>query len=88
MKELIDTSDFVWRNPSDDIKELCQDIGCIQQGHHNLEDMIEDHNMWVFKECCESKCPNCEHYGFPCGNLAVHGFQNMDISEIWKPNWV
>ena len=87
MKELLTTGDFIWENPSDELKQLCQDTGCIQQGHHGLEDMIEDHNMWAFKNCCESKCSNCKIYGFPCGNLAMHGFQNAKIMEIWEPNW-
>ncbi len=87
MKELISSQKFTWENPSDNLISLCKDVGTIQQGHHDLEDMIEDHNMWCFHECLKSKCPNCVHYGFPCGNLASHGFNNMNISELWKPNF-
>ena len=87
MKELILTQKFTWLNPSDNLIDLCKDVGTIQQGYHALEDMIEDHNMWAFKDCCALKCPNCEHYGFPCDNLADHGFNNMNISELWKPNF-
>ena len=87
MKELVLSQKFIWEDPSDNLIDLCMDSGTIQQGYHNLEDMIEDHNMWAFKDCCASKCPNCVHYGFPCDNLALHGFQNIKISELWRPNF-
>ena len=87
MKELISSQKFTWENPSDVLISLCNDVGTIQQGHHDLEDMIEDHNMWCFRDCIDTKCANCVHYGFPCSNLAWHGFHNPKIADLWKPNF-
>ena len=87
MKELILSQKFIWENPSDNLIDLCMDVGTIQQGYHDLEDMIEDHNMWCFHDCVKSKCANCVCYGFPCSNLAIHGFHNMKIADLWKPNF-
>jgi hypothetical protein len=87
LKELLSTHSFLWEIPSELLINLCNDNGTIQQGHHDLEDMIEDHDMWAFKNCIESKCLNCQMFGFPCGNLAIHGFKNHHISELWNPNF-
>jgi len=87
LKELQVEYDFVWRNPSDNLIDLCKDVGCIQQGHHELEEMIEDHNMWAYDHCCEIKCDNCIIYGFPCANLAHYGFENMRLDGLWQPNF-
>lgn len=87
MKELISSQKFAWEDPSDNLIDLCTDVGTIQQGHHELDDMIEDHNMWAFNDCIKSKCGNCKNYGFPCGNLAIHGFHNMKIADLWNPNF-
>jgi len=86
--ELHDRQDFIWRNPSENLKNLCKDKGCIQQRYHELEEMIEDHNMWAWKDCTEDKCLNCKAFGFPCANLAWHGFQNYFIEGLWEPNFV
>ena len=87
MKELISSQTFTWETPSDNLIDLCKDPGTIQQGYHDLEEMIEDHNMWTFEDCVSSKCKNCACYGFPCGNLTCHGFHNMKIAGLWKPNF-
>ena len=86
--EVIQSFEFVWRDPSDRLIELCNDTGTIQQGHHCLEDMIEDHNMWCFENCVENSCDNCVHYGFPCSNLAFYGFENPKLDCLWQPNFV
>lgn len=88
MKELVSSQKFLWENPSQQLKNLCQDIGCIQQGHHCLEEMIEDHNMDAWNHCVEEHCMNCQHFGFPCSNLATYAFQNPSIAELWHPNFV
>ena len=76
-----------WQNPSDRLIDLCQDTGTIQQGHHELEDMIEDHNMWAYTLCVHGLCDNCVMYGFPCLNLASYGFNNPSLGGIWKANF-
>ena len=77
----------MWQYPSDRLVDLCRDNGAIQQGHHGLEDMIEDHDMWAYNICIDGHCQNCEYHGFPCLNLAVYGFNNRSIEGIWRPNF-
>lgn len=79
---------FVWEDPSDKIIKLCKDIGTIQQGHHELEEMIEDHNMWAFEVCTSIHCLNCKFHKFPCKNLADLGFENTKLWGLWEPNFV
>ncbi len=89
LRELIRQLDFIWENPSDQLLRLCSgDAGAIQQGHHELAEMIEDEHMWMYNLCVGGKCLNCEDYGFPCTNLAWHGFRNMHLDCLWKANWV
>ena len=88
MKELISSQKFLWERPSHRLISLCKDKGCIQQGHHELADMMDDENKYLLDHCLEIKCDNCKHFGFPCSNLAWYGFQNDFISELWEPNFV
>ena len=78
----------IWDNPSDRIIELCKDVGTIQQGHHELEELIEDHNMWAFELCISNQCLNCKFHKFPCKNLADFGFNNTKLWGLWEPNFV
>ena len=43
--KIVCDSELLWENPSDNLMDLCKDKGCIQQGHHELCEMIEDHNL-------------------------------------------
>jgi len=80
LDELVSNADFVWRNPSLRLVTLCKnDKGVIQLGHSELEDMIDDDRMWAWHACTNSSCSNCKFYGFPCLNLAHHGFRNPNI---------
>ena len=89
LRDMVNQLDFIWENPSDQLLRLCSgDAGTIQQGHHELEEMIEDEHMWAYRICIDEKCGNCATHGFPCTNLAWHGFQNMRLDCLWKPNWV
>ena len=78
----------IWENPSDEIIALCRDTGTIQQGHHELEELIEDHNMWAFDVCTSIHCLNCKFHKFPCKNLAHFGFNNTKLCGLWEPNFV
>ena len=78
----------VWEDPSDRIIALCKDIGTIQQGHHELEELIEDHNMWAWEICTSVHCLNCKFHKFPCKNLANFGFKNDKLWGLWEPNFV
>lgn len=87
-QDLIDSYEFVWHEPSDRLKSLVScDPGAIQHGHHELADMIEDENMWAYHECVSNKCENCKHYGFPCSNLAVYGFENPHLDCLFHANF-
>ncbi|MDA9847153.1 hypothetical protein N9C10_04415 [Flavobacteriaceae bacterium] len=78
----------IWDDPSDRIIELCKDVGTIQQGHHELEELIEDHNMWAWKLCTSIHCLNCKFHKFPCKNLSALGFNNPKLWGLWEPNFV
>ena len=80
--------DCIWRNPSDHLIELCKDNGTIQQSHMEIQDMIEDENMWCWHACIKGKCENCQTYGFPCLNLASYGFRNKKLASLWKSNFI
>lgn len=79
---------FIWEDPSDRIIKLCKDIGTIQQGHHELEELIEDHNRWALYICTSVHCLNCKFHKFPCRNLATYGFKNKKLWGLWEPNFV
>ena len=81
--EVVSSHFSVWENPSERLLELCKDVGCIQHGHNELPDLIEDHNMWCWNDCVDLKCENCRCYGFPCDNLAVYGFNNINLAGQW-----
>ena len=86
---LIKNHNSVWNDdPSDRIIELCKDTGTIQQGHHELEELIEDHNMWAWEICTSVHCLNCKFHKFPCKNLSVFGFNNEKLWGLWEPNFV
>ena len=85
--ELYGKYQHIWECPSDRLLDLCRDKGCIQQGSSELEDLIEDENMWAWNICVNGKCENCSHYGFPCHNLAQHGFQIPRLGCQWEANF-
>ena len=87
LKDMSKQFNFIWKNPSDQLMMLCNEPGTIQQGHHELEDMIEDCDMWAYIICTKGKCINCVTYGFPCSNLAAHGFKNKRLDGLWRANF-
>lgn len=78
---------FVWENPSDYLKKICKDKGCVQHGHSELEDLIDDENMWCWDVCVGEKCENCKYHGFPCNNLAYYGFMIPGLAGQWDANF-
>jgi len=87
-RDLINSYEFIWHEPSDRLKSLmAPDKGAIQHGAHELTDMIEDEDMWVYRNCVGEKCENCSHYGFPCLNLAYYGFRNEKIAGMFQANF-
>ena len=88
MKELISSQKFLWEHPSPRLIQLCtRDKGCIQHGHHELEDMMDDENRQYLSICVDTKCDNCQVHGFPCANLAWYGFRNDFLEGLWDPNF-
>jgi hypothetical protein len=95
MPELFASQKFIWENPSERLKILCQDKGVIQNGIRNgvtfsysgLDEMIEYENMWAWNYCMQGHCTNCVVHGFPCSNLVVFGFNNLNIDSLWKANF-
>jgi hypothetical protein len=87
LDELVTSHTSVWSEPSRYLKSICEDVGCIQQGHHELTDLIEDHNMIYYNGCVEGHCENCRYFGFPCANLAVHGFGTLSFVCQWDPQF-
>ncbi len=83
----ISENKFIWDDPSNDLVNMCKDNGAIQQGHHELHDMIYDENMVYYTHCVNGKCVNCISYGFPCLNLSVYGFENTRLAGLWNPNF-
>jgi len=86
--KIIRDNEFIWENPSENLLDMCNDNGCIQQGYHELCEMIEDHNLWVYYDCTVNKCANCQTYGFPCDNLAMYGFENGNLARQWDANFI
>ena len=88
MKELISSQKFLWEHPSPRLIQLgTRDKGCIQHGHHELEDNMDDENRKYLSFCVGTKCDNCRVHGFPCATLSFYGFQNVNMLELWDPNF-
>ena len=88
LPELLGNKSFLWSDPSERLVSLVScDVGAIEHGHHELHDMIEDHNMWAYHECVSGRCANCEVNGFPCRNLACYGFENMNMEGLFQSNF-
>lgn len=84
MKELIQTQTFLWREPSENLKNLCsKDPGCIQFGYNDLWEMIDDEFAIPLDECLHGECANCQTYGWPCANMATYGFKNEGLEGLW-----
>lgn len=86
-EELVTNHPIIWEDPSDTLLRLCKDVGCIQSGHHELTDLIEDHDMWMWDQCMNYKCENCLYWGFPCDNLAHYCLNVPHLSRQWDPQF-
>jgi len=85
--DVITKHKIIWEDPSDRLLSLCKDRGCIEHGHNELSDLIEDENMWCWNNCVNNRCANCAAYGFPCSNLAYHGFNIPKLDCQWEANF-
>lgn len=87
INDVVTKHKIVWEDPSDRLLELCKDPGCIEHGHNELSDLIEDENMWVWNLCVSEKCDNCIAHGFPCKNLSYYGFNIPKLGCQWQANF-
>jgi hypothetical protein len=84
LDELSTRQEFLWRNPSKQLQDLCtHDKGSIQFGANDLWEMIEDHNLILLDGCLRGECLNCKAYKWPCDNMAVYGFKKPSLTGIW-----
>ena len=88
LDELMSRTGFTWYKPSRRLMSLVScDLGALQHNHTDLDQMIEDHNMWVYHECVQSRCMDCAEYGFPCHYLAERGFEKPHLAHMWQANF-
>lgn len=75
--EQVKNRDSIWKNPSEKLISICNELGNFQPRYSDLEkclknDIEEDLKNAVLK-CIEGKCSNCLHYRFPCLNAKYYG---------------
>ena len=88
LDELMSRTGFVWYKPSRRLMSLVScDLGALQHNYTDLDQMIEDHNMWVYHECVQLRCMDCAEYGFPCHYLAERGFEKPHLAHTWQANF-
>ena len=88
LDELMSRTGFTWYKPSQRLMSLVScDLGALQHNHTDLDQMIEDHNMWVYHECVQLRCMDCAEYGFPCHYLAERGFEKPHLAHTWQANF-
>ena len=85
----INSASFIWNNPSKNLLDKTNEIGCYQQKYSGMEKYIcckEEH--FYLKEaitnCFNIGCGNCNAYGFPCENATIYGSLNNKILKKWK----
>ena len=82
---------FIWRNPSDNLLNKTNEIGCFQYRYSDMEkfvniekDIIDGVNI---KEavlgCFNNCCGNCKFDRFPCLNATKYGNLNFKIAQKW-----
>lgn len=88
VKTQINSIKSIWINPSDQILNICRDVGCLQHGHSELEKILFedfDEKKQLVNACCfKEVCGNCEIYGFPCLNATIYGGFDERLTEFWK----
>ena len=85
--EEIKTINSVWSNPSDNLINICQDVGCAQLTHTDMEKALFNNNCEdieiIYEECFNNICLNCVYHGFPCLNACIHGGLDDRLCSIW-----
>lgn len=83
----------IWHNPSQNLLDSCQDIGCIQHLYTDLErTLYYNSTKWcniafrdvVRRECFDNLCDNCLVHGFPCTNARYHGGLHPSLDCFWN----
>ena len=85
----INSAKLIWKNPSDNLLNKTNDIGCYQPKYSDMEKYIyckEEHFELrdIVIRCFNKGCNNCNDYGFPCYNATLYGNINNKLSVKWK----
>ena len=74
------------KNQSLFLQNYCiEDIGSIQYKHTDFERIMKKDN--ICDECINGECSNCNTYGFPCTNFALHGVSNQ-YKIVYEFLWI
>ena len=82
----INSASFIWNNPSKNLLDKTNEIGCYQQKYSDMEKYIfcDEDDKEAITNCFNNGCGNCYSYGFPCLNATTYGNLNNKISCKWK----
>ena len=82
----IKNTEFIWKNPSENLLNKTNDIGCYQHKYSDMEKYMYFNK--VVKEamlnCLYKNCGNCKNYNFPCCNLVCFSNLSSKIKNKWK----
>lgn len=87
----INQKSFIWTNPSNNLLNITNEIGCFQYRYSDMEkyinmkkDIIDGVNIKeAVLECFNSCCGNCRSHRFPCINATKYGNLNSKIAQKW-----
>ena len=75
----------IWYKPSQRLRDLMsKDTGAFQLGATDLEDYIEDHDMFDYIHIHHEGCLNCQEYCFPCDNCHEYIFGEQVEKRLFK----
>lgn len=78
----------IWFQPSNEILKICNEVGCLQHRHSDLEKLLFDdfneEKKKIHQLCFQRICNNCKYYGFPCANATFYGGFDERLQQYWK----
>ena len=85
----INSKSFIWKNPSQELLDKTNELGCYQKKYSDMEKYIfckQEHSdlRQAITNCFIKDCGNCNAYGFPCSNATIYGNLNNKNSKKWK----
>ena len=95
----IKCASYIWENPSQNLLDKTNEIGCYQYKYSDMEKYIsyKEEHIISYREanmnlrecvlrCFFQKCSNCIFYNFPCINAIVSGNLSNKLLQKWKIN--